>query len=477
MASDNIKKYVWEAQIVPQLGYSFSTLHSTAYSLIALQEMNLAHNFPRIFWDTACLSVKAGADEDNDSNKSTSYGKVAAAIGKMKEQGIRVSLPLINKAGFGFTPDEENNQIIFGLKGIQGIGDEAAHEIIRSRPYTSFNDFYMRMYMNGNLQKKHMLQLIKAGAFNEFGDRTDIMKQFLFCEMDVKKELNMQNFPRAVALGIFPEEFSLELEFYHFYDYIKKFVHQKIEKPKDVIYKMDQKAQDFFNQHFTDKSVTETDGKFTYISQKVFKKEYDKKMLPIKEWLQLNEGVKAFNKGVFLESWKKDAAGTIPQWEMDSVSYYNDKHELDDVQFEKYGLSKLKDVPAEPVIASESKWGEKTIKKYRLHSIIGTVLDKDKNKHTITLLTTDGVVTVKFYGGQFSSYDKQISEKDESGKKTVLEKGWFARGRKVIVTGYFQGDQFRAKVYKNSMFPHTVVLVTAVRKDGTISIQTERTRT
>ena len=40
--SDNMLNYVWNIQIGRQIGYSFSILHTMAYSTIALQEMNLA---------------------------------------------------------------------------------------------------------------------------------------------------------------------------------------------------------------------------------------------------------------------------------------------------------------------------------------------------------------------------------------------------------------------------------------------------
>ena len=92
--------------------------HTLAYSLVALQEMNLAYNYPIVFWDTANLIVDSGAmnledefnfeeddDEDNDEeneeegkikNSSTDYGRIAAAIGKMKTRGLSFSLPDIN---------------------------------------------------------------------------------------------------------------------------------------------------------------------------------------------------------------------------------------------------------------------------------------------------------------------------------------------------------------------------------------------
>src|SRR5690606_27138074 len=69
VGSKNLKQYIWDTQISLQLGYSFSDLHSVAYSHIALQEMNLVQHYPRIIWDTACLLISASADEENESSK------------------------------------------------------------------------------------------------------------------------------------------------------------------------------------------------------------------------------------------------------------------------------------------------------------------------------------------------------------------------------------------------------------------------
>ena len=58
--SEDVLKYIWDVQIKRQLGYSFSIPHTVAYSLIALQEMNLNILFPPIYWATACLTVNSG---------------------------------------------------------------------------------------------------------------------------------------------------------------------------------------------------------------------------------------------------------------------------------------------------------------------------------------------------------------------------------------------------------------------------------
>ena len=54
----------------------------------------------------------------------------------------------------------------------------------------------------------------------------------------------------------------------------------------------------------------------------------------------------------------------------------------------------------------------------------------------MTLLTPHGVVTVKCVAEQYSQYDKQISKPNkETGKKEVIERSWFKRGTRLVVTG------------------------------------------
>ena len=112
----NMLDYVWNETIAKMLGYSFSLPHLAAYSTIAVQEMNLAYHYPIIYWNTACLIVNAGADDDSEENKSTQYGKIAAAIANMQKRGINISLPLINSAKFGFVPDNISKRLTLVLK-------------------------------------------------------------------------------------------------------------------------------------------------------------------------------------------------------------------------------------------------------------------------------------------------------------------------------------------------------------------------
>ena len=105
---------------------------------------------------------------------------------------------------------------------------------------------------------------------------------------------------------------------------------------------------------------------------------------------------------------------------------------------------------------------------------MGTVLDRDKGKKTVNILTPEGdVVPVKIFGDAFTHYDKQISEKGADGKKHVVEKSWFSRGNKIIVTGIKREESFIGKKYKNTPY-HLVELITRVSENGSIETQKER---
>ena len=109
----------------------------------------------------------------------------------------------------------------------------------------------------------------------------------------------------------------------------------------------------------------------------------------------------------------------------------------------------------------------------KIERIIGTVLDRDKSKRLVTLLTPSGVVTVKIFGAVFSEYDKQISQKGADGKKHVIEKSLFTRGNKIIVTGIRREDAFIAKKYSKTPF-HLVEQIVDILPNGEITIRHER---
>lgn len=523
--SKKLCNYVWNVLVATSRGYGFNASHTLAYSLIALQEMNLAYKHPTIFWNCACLIADSGGaeleetdegngideetmgdivwdessdvsmedfacdesdeddeEEDEDSEevdaatkkkktKSANYGKIAAAIGKMKMSGININPPDINKSTFTFSPDVENSLIRYGMRGIVKVGEDVIKRIMENRPYSSVDDFLNRVKIN----KPQMVNLIKAGAFDAFGDRIEIMKKYIISISEPKKRMTLQNMKMLIDFGLIPDEYDLQRRVYNYNKYLKK-LKGKVDSVE--YYLMDNIAFNFYEQHFDmDKLIpTEMSESGFMIKPLVWDKYYQKHMDIIRPYIKKNnaELLEAVNNRLVSDLWNKYCLGNISKWEMDSISCYFHEHELTEVDEQDYGFVDFYDLPENPDIDRIVPIKGKQVPLFKIHRIMGTVLDKDKAKKTVTLLTKGGVVTVKIFAAEvFSHYDKQISQKNEvTGKKKVIEKSWFSRGNKIIVSGIRREDSYLLKTYKSTPW-HSIELITEV-KDGKIKTRSER---
>lgn len=483
--------YVWDYMIKPQLGYSFSRNHTLPYSAMALIEMNMAYHYPLIYWNCACLTINASANEDIEDNKSTDYGKIAKAIGDMQHHGIKIALPDVNTARFGFSPDQKNNQIIFGLKGINAVGDDVAAQIVVNRPYVSIADFFQKNDA-AKINVRTMVNLIKAGCFDGVeSDRMDAMSQYVVLLTKEKVPLKTSamttaNLGKMDEMNLIPSEYNFAVRLSRF----RKYVYSPQFEYSKGLYQLDDVAKIFFENYL--QGHLSENVEYQYIPDGIviiknkFEKWYKGMIQPLKEWLATPDCIQAYNRAMYEafanEVWNKYCVGNISKWEMDSLCFYYHEHELANVDMKRYGISDYATIPTTPVVIGvekrkNSKTGkESTWEKYQLYKIVGTVLDKNADKNFITLLTTSGVVTVKFYSGQFTNYDKQVSTKDNDGKKTIIEKSWFYRGSKLLITGIRRGDTFYPKRYYDSVYQHTVCLIEEVNSKGILKLKYERER-
>ena len=299
-----------------------------------------------------------------------------------------------------------------------------------------------------------MVNLIKAGAFDEFGDRFTIMKDYIMSISDCKKRVTLQNMKMLIDFGLIPDEYDLQRRVYNFNKYLKKL------KEDSNYYGLDNIAFEFYSNNFDIDLLepSETAESHFKIKQIKWDNIYQHHMDIIRPYIKAHntELLNAINDRLISEKWNKYCTGSISKWEMDAISCYIHEHELAHIDYEAHGWDRFSDLGESPIIERYIPIKGKQVPIFRLSRIVGTVLDRDKSKKTVTLLTTDGVVLVKIYGQLFSFYDKQISERDSSGKKHVTEKSMFSRGNKVIITGIPDGENsFRCKTYKNTPF-HSV---------------------
>ena len=480
-SSPALGQYIWKCGIGPQMGYSFSIIHALAYSFIGYQTAYLATNWDPIYWDTACLVVNSGSlteDEDEyeyDDNddikkkeKGTDYSKVAKAIGDITEAGIEVSLVNINTSELGFEPDIENNRILYGLKALSNISTDTVDKIKVGRPYLGIKDFMNRC----PLTKTAMINLIKAGAFDEveteLSNRKEIMVYYINKVCEPKKRLTLQNWAGLVSHNLVPKNLELQIRVYNFTKYLKASC-----KVKEY-YQLNDICMQFLTKFLPNVlDNLENINEVFYIKQTVWDKMYQGLMDPAREWLKnkQEEVLSEYNRLLFKEVWDKYASGTTSHWEMDSLCFYHGEHELANVNTYKYNLADFNELKSNEVDYYYNRHGVQ-LPVYKLYRIIGTVIAKDDNKHIVSLLTTTGVVSVKFTRDYYSMFKKQISQVQADGTKKVIEKSWFKRGTMLMITGYRRDDQFVAKTYTNSQ---THQLYKIIMVDGEdIKLQHER---
>lgn len=435
--SEDILKYIWDVQIKRQLGYSFSIPHTVAYSLIALQEMNLNYKFPSIYWATACLTVNSGG-ADEESGGTTNYGKLSSAIGRIKRQGIGVELPDINKAKFGFTPDQENNTIIYGMKGISEVGDDIINKIISNRPFQNFQDFLDKVGPG----KVQTIALIKAGCFDklEKQGRKELLYEYLSILIPRKNKLTLANVNGLINYNILPKNKSAFIYLFNFNKYLKL-------SKKDDRYYIDERAYQYFSKNF-DVNYLGTDKKKTYIEVKVWDTLYKDRMMELKEYINKNQEklIDKLHAAEIDEVWQQYCSGTLSTWEMDTLGFYYHDHDLLNTYHPEFQFGDFYKMSEIPIPSEYNEYKGRKVPVFELQTIYGTVLDKNSYKHTVVLLTPTGVVNVKCVAEQYSKYDKQLSQPNpETGKKEVIERSWFKRGTNLIVNGWRNADQFMAR--------------------------------
>ena len=500
-SSAMLGQYIWKCGVGPQMGYSFSVIHATAYSFIGYQTAYMATKWSPIYWDTACLVVNSGSlEEDNEEIvsiyekednedysyedlpnrsgkkkvKTTDYAKLAKAVSEIRSKGIEVSLVDINTSDYSFEPDEKNNRILYGLKALSNINAEIIDKIKANRPYKGVKDFMSRV----PIKKLAMISLIKAGAFDnideDFKTRQEVMCYYLMQNADLKKRITLQNFNGLIQsdadefgrplFNLIPQDLIMEIRIFNFNKYLKskKFI-------------LDDSCVNFINNFLQEEDLAISSSNSSLVlDNKSWDKVYQKYMDNVRVWIKANHDdiLKRYNLFLFKEVWNKYAKGNLSKWEMDSLCFYYHEHELAKVDVNKYGIVDFNEQPTQPQVDYYFKRNGHEIPIFKLNKIIGTVIGKNDSRHSISLLTTSGVVSVKFTGDYYSMFKKQISQVNPDGTKKVIEKSWFTRGVMLMIQGYRIDDQWRAKNYKSSGTHQLYKIVDVI--DGDIVLQHER---
>jgi DNA polymerase-3 subunit alpha len=103
--------------------------------------------------------------------------KVVIFIEDCREMGIDVLPPDVNAGAYYFTVNE-NDQVIYGLGAIKGVGEGPVEAIVEARkngaPFTDIFDFCERIDSK-KVNKRAIEALIKAGALDNIGPNRSVM--------------------------------------------------------------------------------------------------------------------------------------------------------------------------------------------------------------------------------------------------------------------------------------------------------------
>ena len=149
--------------------YAFNKAHAVSYAVVAYQTAYFKCHYTKEYMAALLTSVLDNSD------------KVAEYIAECRECSISLLPPDVNRSYDGFTVEEGG--IRFGLVAIKNIGRGFIQALVRERDkgglFTSFQDFCERMFDCGDMNKRAVENLIKAGAFDTMGAyRSQLMQVY-----------------------------------------------------------------------------------------------------------------------------------------------------------------------------------------------------------------------------------------------------------------------------------------------------------
>ena len=188
-ASEKIGEKLWQ-WILPFAAYGFNKSHSAAYATIAYQTAYLKAHWPVEFMASVLTSERADVE------------RISFLIDECQKMDVEVLPPNINESLKNFTVVPDKNQIRFGLLAIKNVGVNIIDAIVEEKKangsFKSIGDFIHRV-KSKDLNKKSMEALIKAGAFDQFAERNQLL-QNLEKMLEIARENNKKQNTNQMGL-------------------------------------------------------------------------------------------------------------------------------------------------------------------------------------------------------------------------------------------------------------------------------------
>ncbi|MFC1501743.1 DNA polymerase III subunit alpha, partial [Elusimicrobiota bacterium] len=162
-------------------GYGFNKSHAGAYAMVSYRTAYLKANYP-LQYMTALLNSEIGhsviGKEDEES-------KLVGYIQDSEKMGIKILPPDVQKSMEIFSI--EGKSIRFGLTAVKNVGGVAAENIVATRKkdgsFASWDDLINKIDPR-TTNRKTLESLIKAGAFDSFGESYTSIRAELMTKLD-----------------------------------------------------------------------------------------------------------------------------------------------------------------------------------------------------------------------------------------------------------------------------------------------------
>ncbi len=164
-ADRHLMEKFW-SQLEDFAAYCFNKAHAACYGMIAYQTAYLKAHFPDAF-----MAALMTSDFDNTD-------RLAIEINECEHMDIGVLPPDVNESFLEFAVVPNQNKIRFGLAAVKNVGSAAVEEILRIRErqgqFKNLESFFSQVNSRV-VNRKAIEALIKAGAFDSFLDRSQLI--------------------------------------------------------------------------------------------------------------------------------------------------------------------------------------------------------------------------------------------------------------------------------------------------------------
>ena len=169
--------------------YAFNKSHAAAYAVVSYRTAYLKAYYPEEFMAATLNSYLGNLD------------KIPLYIDECRRMNIEILKPDVNESATKFTV--HNNKIRFGLGSIKNVGVAVVDSIVAERKknglFKSFTDFCERI-QEESVNKKCIESLIKAGAFDSFGQTRSTLLASYETIIDTIQDTARKSFKGQVSM-------------------------------------------------------------------------------------------------------------------------------------------------------------------------------------------------------------------------------------------------------------------------------------